>query len=452
MSHRRGSALAIVVWSVALLALIATGIQVAGFRQASLGREAIARVQARWAARAGVETMISLMEFDTENPEPDNPLALLRDMETNAAAELETGTYDIRHVLDGVEWAGPLDEHSRMNLNLADKAMLGNIQDMMSDVVDAVIDWRDTDSDESPIGAEGDFYLNRGMGYSPRNANFRSVAELELVTGSYPTDVRGEDWDLDNRLDPNEDDGDLTWPEDSGDGVLDGGWARLFTATSRDTGRAIDGAPRINLKYASIDEIREAIPSLSAEHAAGLITFARTNNPVLETLVMIPLSQAATGSTTPAAASSPSGRTGRSSAGASSANSSIPDLSPEQLRAVLNVCTLNDYSRPAPGKLNINSMSRDVLVHLFDLSTKQADNLLSRRDRARDGFTSILDLQEAGLDAQWLATNGRYLDVVSNVFTISCKGRSLNGLAEAELVVTVDRSTTPATILSYREN
>ncbi|MDA1105602.1 MAG: type II secretion system protein GspK [Planctomycetota bacterium] len=450
-SSRRGSALAMVIWAIAILAVIAAGTQVAGFRQAVLGQEAIARVQARWAARAGVETMLALMDYDTEYPESDRPMLLVSELENYSTGELETGTYDIRHVVDGVEWAGPMDEHSRMNLNSVDKALLGNIEDMTVDVVDAIVDWRDTDGTESAIGAESDYYLNRGMGYSPRNANFRSLAELELVTGAYPTSVRGEDWDLDNRLDASEDDGDLSWPEDSGDGVLDSGWARLFTAVSRDTGRALDGSDRINLKNSSIESIREAAPSLSAEQAAGLVTFSRGNNVRLETLIWVPLSQAVTGATSPTTTTT-RGRSGRSSAGASSANSAVPDLTDDQLRQVLDRCTMTDYLRPAPGKINVNVVSRDVLVQIFGMNFKEADNLLAKRDRERDGFTSILDLLDAGVDRQWLATNGRYLDVVSNVFTISCKGRSLNGLAEVELVVVVDRSALPAHVLSYREN
>lgn len=453
MIARRGSVLVVVIWSVALAALVVTSLQVSGYRQAVLGREALARVQARWAARAGVETMISLLDYDTENPEPNNPLLIITEMEDWSSESMETGSWDISHVVDGVAYGGPLDEHSRMNINLVDTAMLSEVDGMMSDVVDAIIDWRDTNHEEGMVGAESDFYLNRNMGYGPRNGNFRSMAELELVAGAYPTDVRGEDWDLDNRLDMNEDDGEVSWPEDAPDGTLTYGWSGIFTATSRDSGLGPDRKPRIHLKRTSIAELREAIPSLSTEQAGGLMAFARTNNARLETLVLVPLSQAVTGATTPTQTESTNrGRTGRSSSGTSAANSIVPDLTPDQLRDVFRFCTLTDFDRPTPGRININTVGREVLVQLFGLSYKTADNLISRQQARREGFSSILDLLEvSGIDQQWLGTYGRYLDVVSNVYTISCIGTSANGLASTELVVTVDRSTFPARIISYRE-
>ena len=463
MNARRGSALAIVLWAVSFAALVASSLQVAGFRQAVLGREALSRVQARWAARAGVETMISIMDYHTELPDADDAMTLVRDMESSAFGELDTGTFDIRHVLDGVEWAGPLDEHARMNLNAVQKDLLANISDMSSDVADAIVDWRDSDSDEQPIGAESDFYLNRGMGYGPRNASFRSVAELELVAGAFPTDVRGEDWDLDNRLDPNEDDGDLTWPEDSADHVLQGGWARLFTTASRQTGRALDGEIRINLKNTTVTDLVAGIPSISTEQAAALIQFAGTSGARMETLIAVPLSSAiasgstAGGNSAQGATSAGSGRSGRSSSGRSgsgqsnTANSPL-NLTQSQLAEVLRYTTLEEFLRPGPGRINVNSVTRDVLVDLFGLSSRTADNLLSRRDAKREGFTSVLDLLEVdGMDAQWLATYGRYLDVISDVYTITSKGRALSNGAECEMIVTVDRSVSPTRILSYRE-
>ena len=36
-----------------------------------------------------------------------------------------------------------------------------------------------------------------------------------------PEFVRGEDWNLNGRLDPNEDDGDISYPPDNSDGKLD---------------------------------------------------------------------------------------------------------------------------------------------------------------------------------------------------------------------------------------
>ena len=57
MRHRarRGSVVVVVVWAVAIAAVLVAATQIVTFRQAVVGRETLARVQARWAARAGVE-------------------------------------------------------------------------------------------------------------------------------------------------------------------------------------------------------------------------------------------------------------------------------------------------------------------------------------------------------------------------------------------------------------
>jgi ABC-type Fe3+/spermidine/putrescine transport system ATPase subunit len=60
MSRRRAMVLPIVIWCVAVAALITSATQLGCYRQAVMGREAMSKVQARWAARAGVETVIAI--------------------------------------------------------------------------------------------------------------------------------------------------------------------------------------------------------------------------------------------------------------------------------------------------------------------------------------------------------------------------------------------------------
>jgi len=55
--------------------------QLIAFRTASVGREALARVQARWAARAGIEESLAVIEYHTENPDPEDQLTIYKDLE-----------------------------------------------------------------------------------------------------------------------------------------------------------------------------------------------------------------------------------------------------------------------------------------------------------------------------------------------------------------------------------
>ncbi len=468
------------IWAVAIAAAIVAGLQILSFRQAVLGSDAVARVQARWAARAGVETMIAIMEYHTENPDPDDALALILDLEDHSYGTLETGTYDIRHFLDGIESAGPLDEHSKANINLLSSTELMNIEDMTPDVVGAIVDWRDANEDAGMLGAEKTYYQNRGKSYEPRNASFRNFAELELVAGVWPDSTRGEDWNLDGRLDPNEDDGEQTWPEDNHDGILDAGLSGLLTASSLTSPRAASGEDRLNLATATSAEVVERL-GLTEPQASALLAYAKTPNARLEQLLVVPLSTlsqggaAAAGGASAAGGANPTGgagaatggkssggsstqgRTGRSSGGSSGATGGVTQAGPGNLDSaaigkVMNECTLKEFTRPEPGKMNINTVSGRVLKEVFDMNPKLVDSLLSRRDAKVTGLTSlaaVLDIP--GMTPQILSSLATKLDVQSFVFTITSRGRSITVGGESEMIVTVDRSTLPAQILMYRE-
>ena len=468
------------IWAVAIAAAIVAGLQILSFRQAVLGSDAVARVQARWAARAGVETMIAIMEYHTENPDPDDALALILDLEDHSYGTLETGTYDIRHFLDGIESAGPLDEHSKANINLLSSTELMNIEDMTPDVVGAIVDWRDANEDAGMLGAEKTYYQNRGKSYEPRNASFRNFAELELVAGVWPDSTRGEDWNLDGRLDPNEDDGEQTWPEDNHDGILDAGLSGLLTASSLTSPRAASGEDRLNLATATSAEVVERL-ELTEPQASALLAYAKTPNARLEQLLVVPLSTlsqggaAAAGGASAAGGANPTGgagaatggkssggsstqgRTGRSSGGSSGATGGVTQAGPGNLDSaaigkVMNECTLKEFTRPEPGKMNVNTVSGRVLKEVFDMNPKLVDSLLSRRDAKVTGLTSlaaVLDIP--GMTPQILSSLATKLDVQSFVFTITSRGRSITVGGESEMIVTVDRSTLPAQILMYRE-
>lgn len=468
MKFRRGSVVIVVVWAVAIAAVLVAATQVVSFRQAVLGREALARVQARWAARAGVEQMIALMEFYHEHPEPDDPMAVVRDMEAHAIGATETGAWDIRHSLDGVEWAGPLDEAAKLNINKATRAQLAALPRITPDVVDAIVDWRDADNDVQGMGAEMDYYRNRGMGYRPRNGNFKSIAELELVAGAWPSYVRGEDWNLNGRLDPNEDDASRSFPDDKPDGKLDAGWSALLTARSVQSKNAPSGQPRISLQNASVEDLI-ARTGVDETQAKALTEYGRQNGARVENLISIPLSQLASGGLRNNASGNKSGQggaaggagtggsSGRSSGGRSSGQgqgqaTGPKDLTDAQLRAVLRETTTEDFSKPVPGRLNLNTVSVALLKDVLAIDPRVADAIVARRRAKPEGFTSLADLAGiSGMNATSLATLTSQCDVQSSVYTVTSRGRSLSTGAEVEIEVVVDRSEIPARILSYRE-
>ena len=78
---QRGSVIVIALWALAVAALVTSSIQIFAFRQSLLGIEVHDRIQARWAARAGIETSIAAMSEHTIMPVQQNAFALIDDLE-----------------------------------------------------------------------------------------------------------------------------------------------------------------------------------------------------------------------------------------------------------------------------------------------------------------------------------------------------------------------------------
>jgi len=293
LSPHRGSVIVLVIWAVAIAAVLIAAAQILAFRQAAMGREALAKVEARWAARAGIEESLAILEYHTENPDPSDARQMFKDLTLAATGDLGSGAWEISHVEDGVRFLGPQDEHAKININTASRAVLLEIANMSPDVADAIVDWRDEDDNAGMMGAEYEFYEGRDLGYEPRNAPFRSIAEVELVAGAFPRFVRGEDQNLNGRLDQNENDGALSEPPDDADGFLDAGWSSVLTARTVGSLIGASGEERLNLAEASPDEIAERF-GVTTQQAALLSQFAKGPNARLEMLLVQDLSQLAT--------------------------------------------------------------------------------------------------------------------------------------------------------------
>ncbi|MGB0717391.1 MAG: type II secretion system protein GspK, partial [Phycisphaerae bacterium] len=154
---------------------------------------------------------------------------------------------------------GITDESSRLHLNMATEAQLttlfsravGEDPDInVPEVVAAILDWRDSDSNPRGLEAdtEGDFYQTLPIPYDVKNGNFGTVEELLLVKGVTPEVLYGEDFDRNGLLTPNEDDGEETFPEDNQDGQLNQGLYPYLTTISYETNVSNDNRQRIYLR------------------------------------------------------------------------------------------------------------------------------------------------------------------------------------------------------------
>ena len=130
---------------------------------------------------------------------------------------------------------GLVDEASKLNLNTASVEMLQLLPRMTPQLAAAIVDWRDADEDLTTSGAEAETYARLRPPYKCKNAPFETVEELRLVSGADLELLYGEDTNWNGALDPNENDGNVTLPDDNRDGKWDPGLLEYVTVYSRES-------------------------------------------------------------------------------------------------------------------------------------------------------------------------------------------------------------------------
>jgi type II secretory pathway component PulK len=121
------------------------------------------------------------------------------------------------------------------------------IPGMTYELADAILDFIDEDETPRTNGCESEYYSSLSPPYSSKNSPLESIDELLLVAGVTPDLLYGEDVNRNGLLDPNENDGDATWPPDNADGILQLGWSAYLTVHGREKNARWDGTPRINV-------------------------------------------------------------------------------------------------------------------------------------------------------------------------------------------------------------
>lgn len=174
---------------------------------------------------------------------------------------------------------GLVDEASKLNVNTATLEMLAALPNMTLDLAAAIIDWRDFDSEITSGGAEAQDYLMLDPPYIAKDSEFESIEELRLVQGIDLAILYGEDFNRNGVLDPNENDGDQSWPPDNADGRLDPGLAEYLTAHTRESNLREDGSQRINIRGQSArQDVTQLFEESFGQERAAEILNALPNN------------------------------------------------------------------------------------------------------------------------------------------------------------------------------
>ena len=177
-SKQSGVALILVLWITILLTVIASGFAYSMRTEALAARNAIAVAQ----ARALADGAVSRVTFELMRPRTP-----LESWQADGAVHYwQEGGATIA--------ANVVDESGKIDLNTASDALLKNLfqttagadADTATRLVDAIGDWKDADDLKRPQGAEAADYKAAGLSYTPANAPFETVAELQRVLGMTP--------------------------------------------------------------------------------------------------------------------------------------------------------------------------------------------------------------------------------------------------------------------------
>ncbi|MHA3774409.1 general secretion pathway protein GspK [Verrucomicrobiota bacterium sgz303538] len=309
---------------------------------------------------------------------------------------------------------GLVDEASKLNLNTATIAMLEALPGMTTELAAAIKDWRDEDDEISESGAESETYMLRSPSYSCKNANFESIEELALVNGADSTILYGEDANLNGVLDPNEDDGSKSLPEDDANGRLDPGIFEYVTAFTREPNTKTDGTARTNVATMN-DTVRtylsDKFGSTRGPEIAQQLGTSTTFRSVLEFFI----------------------RGG---------------LTADEQDQIVNEVTITDGDF-IPGRVNVNSASETVLACIPGILDKASSLVATRQSRTQQGTNMSWIVQVLGDDGAIQA--GPYITGSSYQVTADVAAVGRHGRGYRRTTFVIDMSTGSPRVI-YRRN
>jgi len=276
---------------------------------------------------------------------------------------------------------GLIDEASKLNLNTATREMLEALRCMTPELAAAIIDWRDTDTELSPDGAESQNYLLRNPKYNCKDSNFETVEELRLLAGADWTVLYGEDANQNGVLDPNEDDGDETPPEDNRDGRLDPGVLEYVTVWSRESNTRADGTARVSIQ-GDEEALRTALEETLGARAQEILAAVGTNRTSMRSLLEFYIRS---------------------------------QMTPEEFAQVYDALSVTD-DQWTSGLINVNTASAAVLACIPGIGEANAETLVAyRQGKQADDLATVAWVAQA-LDEEAAIEAGPYLTTRSSQF------------------------------------
>ncbi len=494
--NRRGFVLAVVVVTVVLLTLAAynySGTMLVEHQAAAMGgRDVIARTAAESAIELAATRIMEHGTDDTINLYNDPDVfrgRLLQDSPVpRAVVRCTVVAFDETNSDTGNIRFGLANENSKFNINklleidqseedLPEEERLGlayitmsNIPNMSDDIVDAILDWLDSDEDRRPSGAEGNDYAALAVPYECRNGPMEALDELLKIQGVTPDLYYGEDANHNGLMDEGED--------VNGDGLFALGWQSYLTVDSLESNTTPDGQQKINLNGGEMTELFDSVEEQFGIEAAQFIVGFRLAG--AEGVLPIPGGQPVAGQIS---------REGINL-------TIVPTFSFQSIYDLIERDTLDVqmvdgtteiYTSPWPagantllnifpdieraftttddaaieGRVNINQARREVLLAIPGMTEIIAGSIIAVRPSVDLGSassnilarrnTAAWILAEGIVELEELRAFGPYITVGGDVYRFQAIGHFDEGGPTTRLEATVDATVYPPIIKSVRD-
>lgn len=342
--------------------------------------------------------------------------------------------------------------------------LLMGVPGMDEYIADAILDWLDEDDEPREYGAEVEYYTGLTPAYAPKNGPLETVEELLLVRDITPQLLFGLDLNRNGMLDENE----LASGADSE--MLETcplGWSSYLTLQSKENNISSLGEPRIDL---NTDDLQSLYDQLILIYPEDWVTF------------IIAYRQAGAYEGTEAGEPFSSGTLDLRQGGdikftqvldligakveikfqgedeavvLNSPFSDDPATMATYLPELMDYVTVVSNST-IPGRININTAPRDLLLGIPGLEEEAVDQIISDRE-------SMADSGDANFEHEtWLLANGivtldqmrtimPFVSAGGDVYRTQVVGFDNTGKSYARLEVILDATETPARILLWRD-
>lgn len=175
MRREQGVAFLIVLWLLALLAIVLGAFALLARSERLIARQMFEGTRARYAAEAGVHRAVFALSW------PDPTQRWIPDGRPYAF-EFEDVNVEVSIT----------DETGKIDLNQADVELLTRFLELHGEqtedaaaIAAAIVDWRDPDDLLTPNGAEDDAYEAADLPYGAKDAPFDLVSEVQQVMGMH---------------------------------------------------------------------------------------------------------------------------------------------------------------------------------------------------------------------------------------------------------------------------